>query len=219
LKFRGSDAKALWEYFKGLWQYSHPGSMVYSTMADLLLTEDAWIAWDHTARLMKAFEERPNDFVAFPAPVGPKGRGFMLVISGLSIPKNVKDTQSLAMLMDYLTQPVIQNRTLSETGFFPVVASEAADGVPPYLRELSAAVDRQASSGNPVPTLVPIGLGERGDEYNNLFMLTFSEIVLEGKDMTKVLNANAAELQKVIDEENAKCWLPDVSEERPCKIE
>jgi hypothetical protein len=50
-------------------------------------------------------------------------------------------------------------------------------------------------------------------------MLTFSEIVLEGRDMTKVLNANAGELQKVIDEENAKCWLPDVSEERPCKIE
>jgi multiple sugar transport system substrate-binding protein len=219
LKFRGSDAKAMWEYFKGLWQYANSGSMVYSTMAEFLLTEDAWIAWDHTARLMKAFEERPNDFVAFPAPVGPKGRGFMSVVSGLSIPKNVKDTKSLAMLMDYLTRPVIQNRTLSETGFFPVVASEAADGVPPYLHELSAAVDRQANSGNPVPTLVPIGLGERGDEYNNLFMLTFSEIVLEGRDMTKVLNANAGELQKVIDEENAKCWLPDVSEERPCKIE
>jgi multiple sugar transport system substrate-binding protein len=80
-------------------------------------------------------------------------------------------------------------------------------------------VGRQAASPDAVPTLVPIGLGERGDDYNSLFMLTFSQIVLEGRDASAVLNSNAALLQKLMDEENAKCWLPDVSEERPCKIE
>ena len=147
------------------------------------------------------------------------GRGFMSVVSGLSIPKNVVDAGNPAVLIDYLTQPAIQDRTLSETGFFPVVASGAKDDVPRYLQELSAAVRRQAASRDAIPTLVPIGLGERGDDYNNLFMLTFSQIVLEGRDASAVLNSNAALLQKLIDEENAKCWLPDVSEERPCKIE
>lgn len=219
LKFRGADAGAMWAYFKRLWPFVNPGSVIYSTMAEPLITGEVWIAWDHTARLAKAFEERPDDFVAFPAPIGPKGRGFMAVISGLAIPSKEADTANPALLIDYLTDPAIQGRTLQETGFFPVVASRSTDGVPPRLRELCAAVDKQASSPDSVPTLLPIGLGERGDDYNKLFMVTFSEIVLEGRDIGAVLDANAGELQKVIDEENAKCWLPDVSEARPCKIE
>ena len=31
------------------------------------------------------FNERPNDFVAFPAPAGPTGRGFMPVIAGVAM--------------------------------------------------------------------------------------------------------------------------------------
>jgi multiple sugar transport system substrate-binding protein len=219
LKFRSPDARAMWSYFKDLWTYAHPGSLVYSTMAEPMLTGDVWIAWDHTARLVKAFEARPDDFIAFPAPIGPKGRGFMAVISGLSVPKDMAGIESPAALIDFLTQPVIQIRTLRETGFFPVVAYGAKDGIPRYLQELSSAVDMQANSRYSIPTLVPMGLGERGGDFNNLFMLTFSEIVLEGKDPTRVLNAKARELQQILDEENANCWLPDVSLERPCIIE
>jgi multiple sugar transport system substrate-binding protein len=219
LKFRSADAQDMWAYFQNQWRFVHPGSLVYSTMAEPLLTGDVWIAWDHTARLVKAFEEKPNDFVAFPAPIGPKGRGFMPVISGLGIPRNATDAKDPAILIDYLTEPVIQNRTLRETGFFPVVTSDGGNDVPRYLQALSAAVSEQANSIDSIPTLLPIGLGERGGDYNNLFMLTFSEIVLESKNITATLNTNAAELQKMVDEENAKCWSPDISEERPCKIE
>jgi multiple sugar transport system substrate-binding protein len=219
LKFRSPDAIAMWGYFKGLWRYVNPGSLVYSTMAEPLLTDDVWIAWDHSARLMKAFEQRPGDFVAFPAPIGPKGLGFMSVVSGLSIPKKVADIRNPAILIDYLTQGAIQDRTLIETGFFPVLASQGGADLPLHLRELSAAVGRQAGSRRAVPTLVPVGLGERADDYNKLFMQTFSQIVLEGREASAVLNSNAALLQKLIDEQNVKCWLPDVSEERPCKIE
>ncbi len=94
LKFRGPDAVTMWKYFKELWGFAHPGSLVYSTMSEPLLTEDVWIAWDHTARLMKAFQEQPDTFVAFPAPSGPSGLGFMTVISGLSIPRGTSDTRS-----------------------------------------------------------------------------------------------------------------------------
>jgi len=43
-----------------------------------------WIAWDHIARVKDALTTQPDQFVAFPAPAGPKGRGYMPVIAGLA---------------------------------------------------------------------------------------------------------------------------------------
>jgi ABC-type sugar transport system, periplasmic component len=219
VKFRSPEAVAMWTWFRDLWQYVNQGSLVYSTMSDPLLSGDVWIAWDHTARLMKAFRERPGDFVAFPAPAGPQGRGFMAVISGLAIPQNAADSRNQSLLIDYLTQPAIQKRTLKETGFFPVVDTGTGEDIPPYLAQLNAAMNRQVSSVNSHPCLMPIGLGVRGDDFNNCYMLTFSEIVLEGKDARTVLDRNAAELQGIIDEQNIPCWLPDVQDGRPCKLD
>jgi len=219
LKFRTEEAYDMWGYLKGLWGYVHPSSLVYSSMAEPLLTEEVWIAWDHTARLIKVFEKQPNDFIAFPSPIGPKGRGFMAVISGLAIPADVADTYDPAILIDYLTRSAIQNRTMRETGFFPAILSAEDDKLPSHLQELKSAVDKQMGSPVAIPTLLPIGLGEHGDDYNDLFMFTFSEIVLESKHIQTILDANAKELQRILDAQNLKCWLPDISEERPCKIE
>ena len=219
LKFRTPDARSMWVFFKDLWRFAQPASLGYSTMAEPLLTGDVWIAWDHTARLVKAFEERPDDFVAFPAPIGPKGRGFMAVLSGLAVPKKPASDKDQSMLIDYLTRPEIQERTLDETGFFPVVGTGSGREAGSRLASLVDAVNKQENSPASIPTLLPIGLGERGDDYNNLFMLTFSQIVLQGMNIASVLDENAKELQKLLDAENARCWLPDVSGERPCKIE
>jgi ABC-type sugar transport system, periplasmic component len=219
LRFRTSDANKMWEYFRDLWQFVYPGSLVYSTMADPLIIDDVWIGWDHTARLLKVFEQRPNDFITFPAPIGPRGRGVMTVISGLSIPKDVQEPGNLSPLIDYLTRPEIQLRTLKETGFFPVVSFSSQKEIPKNLQALFSTVQEQTSSPKSVLTLVPAGLGNQGNDYNSIFMLTFSEIVLDNKDIQIVLNNNAKQLQSIIDKQNAKCWLPDVSEERPCKIE
>ena len=219
LKFRTPAAAAMWDYFKRLWSYVQPSSLVYSTMSEPLLIDEVWIAWDHTARLTKAFQERPDDFVAFPAPKGPKGRGFLAVISGLALPAAAADTANSAMLIDYLTQPAIQERTLTETGFFPVLSGAASDATPAYLRNLDKAIKDQMNAKDSILTLMPIGLGDQADNYNSYFMLTFSEIVLEGKDIQGVLDRNAKKLQDIIDKENLDCWLPDTSAERPCRIE
>jgi multiple sugar transport system substrate-binding protein len=188
-------------------------------MADPLLTDDVWIAWDHNARLIKVFEQRPKDFIAIPSPIGPKGRGFMAVVSGLGIPAGVKTPKDPAILIDYITRSAIQERTLAETGFFPVLASADDTGLSLGLQELGKAVREQSGSPQAVPTLLPIGLGERGDAYNGLFMLTFSDIVLGGGDVAAVLNANAAKLQKILNESVAGFWLPDKAGARPGKIE
>lgn len=219
LKFKNDDAISMWGYFKDLWKYVTPASLTYSSMDEPLLIDDVWIAWDHTARLMKVFEKRPDDFVAFPAPVGPKGRGFMTVLSGLSIPKNSADTESVQILVDYLTQPAVQERMLRATGFFPILELAENKGSSDNLKELSKAVGDQSNATDSIPTLLPIGLGESGATFNSIFMLTFSGIVLEGKDITSVLNENSRELQTILDKQDIRCWLPDISEERPCKIE
>lgn len=219
LRFRSPDAEIMWTYMRELWHDVNPGSLSYATMDEPLILEDVWVAWDHTARLRKAFETNGDDFVAFPAPVGPKGRGFMSVISGLAIPKGNPDSASAEILIDYLTLPGIQERMLAETGFFPVVALGDDDGIPASMLALSAAVKDQSSSPVSIPVLLPSGLGKSGGTYNSVFMLTFSAIVLEGKDIARTLDANARELQAIIDRENARCWLPDVSDGRPCRIE
>lgn len=217
LKFKSADAVGMWGYFRELWRYANPNSLTYSSVSDPLLMGDVWISWDHTARLMKAFEAKPDDFVAFPAPVGPKGRGFMAVISGLAIPAH-QNGDDANLLIDYLTRPAIQARTLMETGFFPVVETPGQD-LPEALASLGRAVGDQANSPASIPVLLPIGLGERSGDYNKLFMLTFSEIVLDKADIRKSLDENAKELQAILDRSNAKCWLPDISDSRPCKIE
>ena len=219
LKFRTAEAAGMWAYFKDLWRFVNPAALSYSTMADPLLAEDVLVAWDHTARLVKALERRPGAFVAFPAPIGPAGRGFMPVISGLSIPAGGADARDQAILIDYLTQPAIQSRMLRETGFFPVLEPSADEDLPPYLAEMKAAVESQSESGVSIPVLMPIGLGGLGGDFNALYMLTFSRIVLEGGDIHRALDANAALLQEIIDKQHARSWLPDKSDERPCKIE
>jgi multiple sugar transport system substrate-binding protein len=143
----------------------------------------------------------------------------MAIIAGICITTGKADAANAALLIDYLTQPVIQARTMGATGFLPVVTLGKDTAIPEYLEALKSAVDAQTNDGKSVPTLAPQGLGEKGTDYNSIFMLTFSEIVLEDGDIATALSANAAELQAILDGAKARCWLPDVSEKRPCQIE
>ena len=38
-----------------------------------LLSGEVWIGWDHVARVRDALRQKPEEFVTFPAPAGPKG--------------------------------------------------------------------------------------------------------------------------------------------------
>jgi len=224
VKFRSDDAVAMWERFRRLWDVVNPSSVTYSTMADPLLAEEVWVAWDHTARLTKAFRERPGDFMAVPAPIGPRGRGFMAVISGLGMAAGNAEADGAPAggaeaLVEYLTRPEVQRLTLAETGFFPVLKEGARADVPSPLDSLADAVVAQSAAPESVLTLLPTGLGARGGDYNKAFLLTFSDIVLGGRDIRATLDANAAVIQAIIDETGAPCWLPDVSDGKPCRLE
>ena len=71
--FRCPAADAMWTEFAALWKDVNPNSTNYNFMQEPLLSGDVWIAFDHVARLLDALRQKPNDFVTFPAPAGPKG--------------------------------------------------------------------------------------------------------------------------------------------------
>src|SRR5690606_6768277 len=130
-EFRSAEAARMWEEFRDLWRYVNPQSTTYAFMQEPLLAGEVWVAWDHTARLIDALVQRPDDFVAFPAPVGPKGRGFMPVLAGLASPAGAPDRAGAVSVIEYLTRPETQVRLLQEVGgFFPVVEATIPDTLP-----------------------------------------------------------------------------------------
>ncbi|HEC33786.1 MAG TPA: extracellular solute-binding protein, partial [Chloroflexi bacterium] len=159
--FKSPEAVEMWEFVKDLWQYVHPQSMVYEFMQEPLMAEEVWVAWDHTARLINAFRERPDDFVALPSPSGPEGLGFMPVVVGLAMPVTAPNQEGGEALIEYLTRPEVQITTLREVGFFPVVDVAFPGYVAAGIRAQGEAVSQQAAASNAIPAMLPVGLGPR----------------------------------------------------------
>jgi multiple sugar transport system substrate-binding protein len=201
-----------------LWPTIHPESLNYEFMQEPLLAEEVWVAFDHTARLLDAFNAEPDNFVAFPAPAGPAGRGFMPVVVGLGIPADAPDPDGGAEVIEYLTRPDVQGRILSELGFFPVVGGVDTSGLPAGIEIEAGAVEAQANASDALPALLPVGLGERGGEINQIFRNAFERIVLNGEDIETVLAEEAANLQALMDETGAACWAPDPPSDGPCQV-
>jgi len=217
-KFRSPEAEKMWQAFRELWRYVNPRCLTFNRMDQPLLTGEVWVAWDHTARLIEAFEQRPDDFVAFPAPSGPKGRGFMVVLAGLGLPKDTPHAAAVD-LIEYLTRPEVQIVTLESVGFFPVVQTGGMGKLPAGLEKIKQAVSKQASSKDAVPSMLPVGLGEKGKDFNLAYKGAFSRIVLRGRDIRSVLETQAEKLRQIVTETQAQCWPPDKPSEGPCPVE
>lgn len=216
--FRSAEAVAMWEFFRELWQYVNPQSVTYEFMQEPLLAEEVWVAFDHTARLINAFKERPDDFVAFPAPAGPAGRGFMPVIVGAGIPTTAPNRAGAEALIDYLTQPETQITILREIGFFPVVDVDFPGYVSVGIRLEGEAVAKQAAAPDALPALLPVGLGARGGEFNKVYRDTFTRIVLNNEDIATVLEEQGQLLQEILNDTGAPCWPPDPPSEGACQV-
>lgn len=218
-RFKSPEAEAMWRDFRELWRYVNPRSTAYEFMQEPLLSGEVWIAWDHTARLKDALAQRPQDFVAFPAPAGPKGRGFMPVVAGLAIPKTAPDKRAAEALVDYLTRPEVQLLTLKEVGFFPVVQVRYGEDLPEGIRLLAEAVSAQSSAKDALPSLLPVGLGDKGGEFNKVYRDTFTRIVLRGEEIRRALDLEAQNLARILRETGAPCWPPDAPSTGACPVE
>jgi multiple sugar transport system substrate-binding protein len=216
--FKSPEAAAMWKDFKDMWQYVNPQSTNYEFMQEPLASEEVWIAWDHVARLIDVARDRPNDFVLVPAPAGPKGRGFMPVLAGLAIPKGAPNRAGAEQLIDYLTQPKQQSNTAANLAFFPVTNAPIPAELNPGIKLESDAVQKQSASKDALVSLLPIGLGAKGGDFNTVFLDTFQRIIIKNEDVQTVLDGQAKTLQGIMDESKAGCWAPDPPSDGPCKV-
>ncbi|MES9873000.1 MAG: ABC transporter substrate-binding protein [Candidatus Sedimenticola sp. 6PFRAG7] len=217
--FKSDDAVGMWEYLKDLWGSVNPRSLSFDSMHEPLLSEEVWVAWDHTARLMPAIEKRPDDFVVFPVPAGPKGRGFMVVLGGLAIPVAAPDPEASRELVAYLSSSKGQLAMLRNTGFFPVLKETDGGGLSPSIDIFKQAVARQSASPDGVSALLPVGLGQHGGDFSTVYKLAFSRIILRNKKIGSVLKQQGRKLEQLLESAAAPCWAPDKASEGPCPVE
>ena len=216
--FRTGEALDMWEFTQDMWQYVNPQSITYGFMQEHLLAEEVWVAFDHTARLIEAFRERPDDFVALPAPRGPTGLGFMPVLVGMAIPENASNPEAAEAMIRYMLQDATQINILREIGFFPVVEVDFPGFVSVGIRMEADAVAKQAASEHALPSLLPVGLGERGGEINKIYRDVFTRIVLANEDIQTVIDQEGDNLQELLDDTGAPCWPPDPPSVGACQL-
>ncbi len=217
-KFRSDEAVTAWQKVKELWAYTNPASTNYGFMQEQLLSEEVWVAFDHTARLADAFNQKPADFIGFPAPAGPTGRGFMPVVAGVAVPNTAPDMASAKRLIAFMLKPETQIATLRATNFFPVVNVNLPSDMPPAVKASGAAIAAMTGAADANPGLLPMGLGSAGGKFNQVYVDAFERIVLAGQDIRSVLDEQATALRTIMEETGAPCWAPDPPSKGACPV-
>ena len=126
--FRSADAEAAWTYMADLWAATAPASTNYEYMQEPLARGEVLVAWDHVARLVGATKDKPDDWLMVPAPRGPKGRGYMLVLAGLALPKGGLERPAAEQVIRGIAGAGMQVETLRQNAFFPVTSVPAPAG-------------------------------------------------------------------------------------------
>jgi multiple sugar transport system substrate-binding protein len=196
--FKSQEAEEMWGQFAAIWRVTNPASTTYDSMQEPLDRDEVWIAWDHIARLVTVVEQRPPDFLLAPAPAGPKGRGFMVVPSGLAVPTNAPNREGAERLIEYLTEPARQLATLCNLWFVPASGATELANLPRGLQVLVQAIAAQEAASDGLPVLPPIGLGDKHDQFNDVYRQTFHRIVLANQAIPQVLESQDQELQTLI---------------------
>ncbi|MGL4495963.1 MAG: ABC transporter substrate-binding protein [Beijerinckiaceae bacterium] len=216
--FKSAEAEAMWASFKDLWAHVNPNSASYDFMQEPLMAGEVMIAFDHVARLKEALVAAPNDYVTFPAPAGAKGRGFMPVVAGLGIAPNAPNKAGAAATIEHLLKPQTQIAMARELGFFPVVKADLPADLPGGIKLLVEGVSKTQGASDALVSLLPVGLGAKGGEFNKVYVDTFQAIVLRGAPIRATLDAQAVTLQTIMNETKAPCWAPDKASDGPCKV-
>jgi multiple sugar transport system substrate-binding protein len=217
-RWNSADAVAGWRYLKQLWPFVHPQSQTYGFMQDPLLNGEVMLAWEHVARTRNALLQRPQDFVVMPAPAGPKGRAYMPVLAGLAIPRSAPTPAAGKALIRHMLSVSTQAQTLGSVGFYPVITARLSRRLGSGLLKQASAVKRTQNARDGLPSLLPIGLGAEGGNFNNIYRNTFRRIVLNNEDIRTVLREEGARLQAIFDRTGAPCWAPDPRSRGACRV-
>ncbi|WP_280268360.1 ABC transporter substrate-binding protein [Nocardia wallacei] len=215
--FRSPEAVAAWQYFRDLWANCASSSTGYDFMQDALDSGEVRMAWDHVVRLAQAPARDPQDWRMLPAPRGPRGLGYMAVVTGLAVPKHSPDPELAQRTISTLTDPATQIELLRSNGFFPSIDIPIPGDLPPAARLEAEALRRQQRAPDALLSLPPVGLGKREGEVSKVFQDSFRAIVLGGADIRATLDQQARVLQGILDELRVPCWAPDPAAEL-CRV-
>jgi len=122
-------------------------------------------------------------------------------------------------LVSYMLKPETQIATLRATNFFPVVDVELPGDLPPAVQAAGGAIAKMSGSADANPGLLPAGLGDKGGEFNRVFVDSFERIVLGGQDIRTVLDDQKGTLAAIMEASGAPCWAPDAPSDGPCPVE
>ncbi|MGW0433580.1 ABC transporter substrate-binding protein [Micromonospora sp. NPDC003197] len=217
--FRSAAAVQAWQYLKELWAQTTPASTNFDQMQEPLQRGEVLIAWDHVARLVNAPTAKPDDWVMAPAPRGPKGLGYLLVVAGLAIPRGAPAADRAREVITGLTTRDVQLDVLRQNAFFPAINTPIPPELPAAVAMAAEAVRRQQSAAGAILALPPVGLGNRDGEVSQIFKNCFKEICLDGRPAQTVLDAQARQLDAILAELKVPCWRPDpVAAGQPCRV-
>ncbi|WP_432832701.1 ABC transporter substrate-binding protein [Dactylosporangium sp. CA-092794] len=207
--FRSPEAAQAWTYMKDLWAVTAPASTNYDSMQEPLQRGEVLMAWDHVARLADAPKDKPDDWLMLPAPSGPKGLGYLLVVAGLAIPRGAPDVDKAKEVIKALSVADTQLDVLRDNAFFPVVKATLPGDLPPAIALEAAAVQKQQNDTAAIVSLPPVGLGSKDGEVSQIFKDTFKQVCIDGKPVQPVLDNQAKQLNAILDEVKVPCWKPD----------
>ena len=217
--FRSPEAVTAWDYMRDLWDNMVPASTSFDAMQEPLARGEVLVAWDHVARLVGAPASKPDDWLMVPAPRGPKGRGYMLIVAGLALPKGGMERERAEQVVRSLMEPATQIETLRSNAFFPVIQTELPTNLAGAIALEAAAVRRQQRSTGALLALPPVGVGAKDGEVSQIFKNCFQEICLNNSPVQSVLDQQATQLNTILKALAVPCWAPDpVSPGTKCEV-
>lgn len=215
--YRSREAVEAWEYFRELWRNAVPTSTTYDFIQEPLANGEATIGWDHAARLAQAPAADPDQWIMAPSPRGPKGQGYMVVLTGLGIPKGAPEEDVAQKVIAALSRPSAQLDLLRANAFFPTVRVDLPADLTPAIRLEADAIERQRTAPDAIVALPPTGVGTREGEVSKVFKDSFQSIVLDGADIQSTLDTQAEVMNGLLAELKVPCWAPDPVGS-PCEV-
>jgi len=136
----------------------------------------------------------------------------------VGIPATAPNPQGAEAFVKFLLTPETQGAIMRELGFYPVVSGVDTSDLPAGVAKQFEAVQAQGLAEDGIPSLLPVGLGGRGGEINEIYRNAFSRVIFDGEDPQTVLNDLGNALQALLNETGARCWAPDPPSEGPCQL-
>jgi multiple sugar transport system substrate-binding protein len=98
------------------------------------------------------------------------------------------------------------------------VKADLPPNLAPGIKLLAGAVAATQGSKDALVSLLPVGLGAKGGEFNKVFTDTFQRIVLRNEPVKTVLSEQAKALETIMKDTGAPCWAPDKASQGACPI-